>query len=278
MLDEDIVKAQKIVLGTEYNVCDKCYHNTSFIYKTTNENVREYSDLLKNRNKIFSITASGDQALNSVLYGTKEIDACDISRFPNYFLELKKAAILNLSREDYIRFFITESKSGEEFSDEYYDIVRDSLNEDNKTFWDSLFGFFDGYDIYNSYLFSHEFYSFRTFLDRNPYLEEDNYKLLQKKLEDVKIKFIQKDLCDLNNIFNDQYDLVNLSSIIYYGDLAYRKNYDERVKGFNLSADGIVLTYLYNLDKVSKKMMDDIGYTFINFKDNKEGVMVYKKK
>ncbi|MDO4963860.1 MAG: DUF3419 family protein [bacterium] len=277
MLEEDIIKAQKIVLGTDYNINNDCYHNSSFVYKTTNENIREYSNYLKNRRKIFSITASGDQVLNSILYGSKQIDACDISRFPNYFLELKRSSILNLSREDFIKFFITRSDKGEEFSDEYYDIVRESLNSDNKKFWDSLFGFFEGSDIYNSYLFSHEFYSFRTYLDRNPYLELDNYKLLQKKIEDVSINYLHEDLNNRNILFDDSYDLVNLSSIIYYGELAKLNNYNDRVKSFNLCDDGVVLTYIYNYDNMLEKTRNNSDYTFVNFNDN-EGVMVYQKK
>ena len=40
-----------------------------------------------------------------------------------------------------------------EFSDKYYDELRSNLDKNSLEFWDHLFGFFDGDEIYNSSLF-----------------------------------------------------------------------------------------------------------------------------
>lgn len=87
MLKEDIITAQKIVSGSFNNIGKNHYHGNSFIYRFTNEKINEYQKYLENRKKILTVTASGDQILNSVLAGTKEIDSYDISRFPQYFFE-----------------------------------------------------------------------------------------------------------------------------------------------------------------------------------------------
>ena len=100
MLDNDIVLAQQIVSGKYSNYDDsKVYHDNSFIYKFSNEMISYYQKYLENRKKALIITASGDQILNSILSGTYDITSCDISRFPKYFFELKKAAILSLTKD-----------------------------------------------------------------------------------------------------------------------------------------------------------------------------------
>ena len=59
-------------------------------------NSRAYIDCLVDRKKVLSTIASGDQILNSILYGAKDIEGFDISVFPKYYLNLKIAAIKNL--------------------------------------------------------------------------------------------------------------------------------------------------------------------------------------
>ena len=149
MLKEDIAIAQQIVSLKFNNLHKKeSYHNNSFIYKFTNEEIMNYQKYLKNRKKIFSITASSDQVLNSILEGSEEITSCDISRWPSYFYELKKAAVLSLTREEYIEFFISAHNDHLVFNDLLYDKLVDNLSEDARKFWDSLFLFFEGEDIY----------------------------------------------------------------------------------------------------------------------------------
>ena len=80
MLKEDIKIAQQIVSLKFNNLHKKeSYHNHSFIYKFTNEEIMNYQKYLKNRKRIFSITASSDQILNSILEGSEEIISCDIN-------------------------------------------------------------------------------------------------------------------------------------------------------------------------------------------------------
>ena len=93
-LHEDIISAQKIVSVTVSNFGGSDnFHNTSAVYKVTNERMKDYQKYLKNRKRILSVIASGDQILNSVLDGTREVDAFDISDYPKYFMYLKIAGI-----------------------------------------------------------------------------------------------------------------------------------------------------------------------------------------
>lgn len=94
----DLEIAQNIVSRNYQNDSNgKTFHNTSVIYRTSNERICDYIEYLKNKKKMLSVIASGDQILNSILVNSFNIDAFDISAFPKYFLKLKMAAIRALS-------------------------------------------------------------------------------------------------------------------------------------------------------------------------------------
>ena len=157
MLDNDIILAQRIVSGKYNNINNpEIYHDTSFIYKFSNESIIDYQKYLKNRNNAFIVTASGDQILNSILEGTTNITSCDVSRFPKYFFELKKAAILSLSKDEYLDFFLKDDNYDDILNDDIYDNIRNNMCDEDKEFWDGLFQFFEGGEINNSSLFYHE--------------------------------------------------------------------------------------------------------------------------
>lgn len=274
MLNTDIQKAQKIILGSYNPLRKESFHEESFIYKTSNENIRSYRKFLIDKEKIFSITASGDQILNSILLGTTSVTACDISVFPNYFLALKIAAILSLTLDEYIGFFI-EGKNV--FSDEVYDRIKRNLSSDDKKFWDSLFNFFEGDEIYNSMLFSHELFNLNSVKRNNMFLEEDLYKTLRSNLEKTSITYITKNLADSDNTFDEEYDLVNLSSILYYGKLNNVNNYKQLLGKFNLTEKGQTISYLYNIDENFIKNFHEQNFLFYKNKDDKEAVMIYQK-
>lgn len=274
MLYEDIQKAQRIITGSYNPLKNETFHEDSFIYKTSNEDIRSYKELLMNKEKIFSITASGDQILNSILLGSTNVTACDISCFPNYFLALKIAAIMSLTIDEYISFFI-EGKNV--FNDEVYDRIKSNLSSDNKKFWDGLFDFFEGDEIYNSTLFSHEVFNLDSVQSNNIFLEEDNYKRLRTNLEKTNINYITADLASPDITFNDEYDLVNLSSILYYGKLNNVNNYKKLLQKFNLSDDGQIVSYLYSIDEIFRRSFYEDNFSFRQFPNKKEGIMIYQK-
>ena len=275
MLDNDIILAQRIVSGKYNNINNpEIYHDTSFIYKFSNESIIDYQKYLKNRNNAFIVTASGDQILNSILEGTTNITSCDVSRFPKYFFELKKAAILSLSKDEYIDFFLKDDNYDDILNDDIYDNIRNNMCDEDREFWDGLFQFFEGGEIYNSSLFSHEIVTPQLVISRNSYLQDNNYNKLQSNIEKTNINHQIGNVRDIILNEKKEYDLVNLSSIIYY----YNGNYKELLESIKLSDEGIILTYLY--DK-GKRNIDDVfkekEYSFDNFSKSDDGVIVYQK-
>lgn len=278
MLKNDILLAQNIVGLNKNNVTKDNYHNTSFIYKTSNEEINNYQKYLKDKSKILAITASGDQILNSILEGTSQVDSCDISRFPQYFFELKRAAVLSLRKEDYLKFFINTFNYEDEFSDDIYDSVRSNLEKDSLKFWDSLFQFYEGFEIYHSPLFSRELLIESGVVSKNKYLQDDNYNLLKNKISSVSINhFVGNINEEISNMGKD-YDLANLSSIIYYGDNVKADNYKKLLHDISLNDNGTILTYLYKVRDDIKKIYCEDEYSFEKFPNSIEGVMVYSKK
>lgn len=112
-------------------------------------------------------------------------------------------------------------------------------------------------------------------MSRNSYLEEGNYNLLKENLAKADVNHQVGYVDDV--ILNDdrKYDLVNLSSIIYY----YTGDYKRLLESINLSDDGVVLSYLYNCK--NKQSINDFcsapGYTFDKFRNSNDGVVVYQK-
>lgn len=263
----DILRlAQLIVRGSYINFGSKDnFINTSSIYRFTNEDITSYFHHLENKENILSVIGSGNQILNSILAGTKNIDSFDISVFPEYYLFLHIGCILSLTKEEYIEYFLSDDKD-KLFNETYYYKIRDNLNGNYKTFWDRLYDFDDGIDIYNSLLFRQDFYNKNSVIEMNPYLQDNNYNKLKEILKKETIHINPKVMDITKTKINKPYDLINLSNI-----LSYHFNYDtikEFIEflrnNFNLNSNGEIINYLFSLNEEGinefLKYLKDDGY------------------
>lgn len=270
MANDDIEIAQQLVSGRLNKLGHKFFHDSSIIYCSSTENVSIYWNLLQNREKILSVISSGDQILNTILAGNLNIDGFDISRFPKYFLELKRAAIISLSLDEYIKFFFDCSYLDDD--DELYDMYikfRGNLDQEYRCFWDSLFGFFDVYEVFGSNLFSTMQLKIEKIIEFNPYLQKNNYQELKGLIEKANLDYYQGDIKKLE--LPNKYDLINLSNIINY-----EINYKEILERLPLKDGGIALTYLYSLsDDIIENFQDCIFET--PQKVDNGHIMIYKK-
>lgn len=263
----DLLLAQRIVAYG--NKKDKLYHDSSFIYMTTNEKINLYQGLLTNRNKILSIASSGDQILNTILEGTYQIDAYDISRFPKYFIELKKAGILALTKEEFIDFFFIVDFHKDEYYDDLYFKISDFLKDEYKDFWDGLLNAYDWSSITHSPLFSSQTVNLDIILQNNNYLRD--FDTMKQMAINSNIHYITGDIFDIAISSKTNYDFINLSSILYYC-----KDYRKLLHNLPLTETGIALSYLYS---VPQEMIDAYPEcTFLPFDNCKEGIMLYQKK
>lgn len=274
---DELILALKIVRGNYINFSSKdAFIETSAIYRFTNEDITSYYHHLQNKEKVLSVIGSGNQILNTILGGTKKLDCFDISIFSKYYLYLQIASIISLSKEDYINYFLSDDREIL-FSDSLYDIISNNLSGKYKQFWDTLYNFDDGIDIYNSLLFRHDMYLKKIEIERNPYLQDNNYEKLKTilKTDAIKINPITANI--INTKFNKEYDLINLSNILsYYFD---KKEYIDYLKSnFYLTDDGEIINYFYHLsDKNKEEFQQFLNPNSYIEEIGNQKLLVYKK-
>ena len=252
---EDLKLAQLIVSNKYIDNDRRNYTNTSAIYRCTNEmiNCKEYINILKNKKRILSVIASGDQIINSILLGSNDIVGYDISRFPKYYLYLKIAGIKKLEKEEFLNYFVG-SYYKSLMNTDTYDKLRDELPDKCRIFWDGLYDAFEPYDINESLLLCNEPFSKEILTIRNLYLQDDNYRKTRIKLDNINLTLYDNNIFKLINCNIGKFDLINLSSIIHYpkdnfGSIEVGlKKYREFLEELPLNIDGEALSYLYSID------------------------------
>ena len=273
MVKEDSILAQQIVGLTHNNRKNTLFHNESAIYIKSNERIQDYRHYFNNRKDILSVIASGDQILSMIFNGGHNIDVFDISPFPKYYMYLKLAGIQSLNIDEYIDFFYRVENKAEEYDDMYFDLIRNNINEDAKEFWDSLINFYDWNEIVNSPLFSSEPVSITNIYEQLDYLDKESYIKLRDLISKVNINTHEGNIIEIYNKFNNPYDLIYLSNIIYYVNTEQYKN---MLKAFNLNNNGIILTYLYDSLNQINNYFNEKEFKVEQFKDNTCGVLIRK--
>ena len=278
-LEKDINRAIEILgyLSKKYNKMI----DYSRIYQNTTENVKEYMKYFeKNGDSTLVPVASGDQLIEAILCGYNDISCFDINRLAKYYVKLKLVAISVFSEKDYIKFMYEDM-----FNSSMFNYLKRYLDNDTREFWDTLFSMF-GREKIISLLFrrliatnnSHSGIDFSRYCANNytSLFDDDNYKVLQDKLDDVSIDFIDSDITDLPSRLDKKYDFINLTNIYQYynqdvfsgNDRVYCDAVNELVDN-NLNNNGMVLvSYLYrcSLEDLYRYMDRPLIYArIINF-------------
>lgn len=257
------------------------------LYSFTTENISGYFPYLSFKDKkILTVTASGDQALNAILFGSKEIDCFDTNPLAKYYLELKLAAIKELNQDEYLAFFCHGDSC---FQQEVYNKLRKSLSSFSLEIWDQIFSTLKGPKIKEA-LFSVDEYNREKVVEFNPYLHQ--FSLLKSQLSSVTIHYYDVDIKQLPFVLKSQYDTMILSNIMQYAENIYEKNSLEQFKKLLidlqqfLKEDGkIMCNYLYhfatnNLEHQEKEMVFKEEYEYVSFKgirDQNDGAIIFSK-
>lgn len=272
--------AQLIVRGEYLNFSkEKSFMATSGIYRFTNEDITSYFHHLENKSNVLTVIGSGGQILNGILAGTRNFDCFDISIFPEYYLHLQIASILALSKEDYLKYYFSDDRDII-FGDELYDKISSNLTGKYKEFWDTLYMFDDGYDIYNSLLFRSDPCQKGFALEANPYLHDNNYERLKHifQTESIRINPFVTDITKTS--FSNVYDLVNLSNILSYHlkEDEIKRYIDFCKDNFNLNPNGEVIHYFFGIkpenEENANTLLQPNGYIETI---GKKKLLVYKK-
>ena len=290
----DIAVAHKIISGKYKNKNINTFHNVSSIYRGTNECMCSlpYYETLKNNKNVLSVIASGDQIINSILLGTKNITGYDISIFPKYYLMLKLAGLKVLSQKEFVSFFLGRADR-DLFNLSTYKKIRCELDDNSLFFWDSIFYCYDREEICESTLFSKEFIDRGISEHNNPYLRGDNYNKAKSNIRNLNIRFLEGNIFDLVKKDIGSFDFINLSNIIQYSNEYFGTKekdtllrYKEFLKSLPLEDNGVALSYLFGISsffKLNKNLEEIFSEEEFSIKQLKlntfnDGILLYQKK
>lgn len=232
-----------------------CFHD---IYPFTTENISGYINNFDLKNKsLLTVGSSGDQVINAIACGCKDITLIDINPYSKYYFYLKCAAILCLSNFEYLNFFCCRDLIKKDLNKNFFDInvfnnIKHTLrllDYDSYLFWDELFQSFDKYTI-RYQLFSIDEYSMDVIKKCNLYLEDEIYEKLRTKIFKFQLKFINDNLKEIN--LKNKYDNIWLSNLGMYLSLNEIEKLIHNLNN-NLKINGQMLVcYLYKTDKNTK--------------------------
>ncbi len=217
-------------LNSKESLKTKTFGQFSRVYSMTTENIREFIyrfDL--NDKKVLSVAGSGDQMLNCILKGSRNITLFDISPLALYQVNLKKAAVQNLEFSEYMDFFnVINSNNNYHGPDilnrDLFDKLSVGLDDNIISFFDKLYTQYGtGKEIYRNLYFGFD-YSLTHMNDMNNYMDKESFDKLKSILihDDIKLDFIYSNINDLENkLGNNTYDLMMFSNISDYIDEIY---------------------------------------------------------
>ena len=243
--------------------------------------------------QIAFIACSGDQAINAICSGCKNVTLVDINPYAKYYYFLKVAAIICLDYEDFFKFlrYVNYPRrykyNYSAFNIRIFEKLSStliSLDKDSYFFWYNLFQMFIPIDIREK-LFTLDECEQIVITSINKYLNSKSSFLEAKnKVKKVIPNFIEGNLVKIE--LHDFYDNIWLSNVATYLD-----NY-EIIKNLiyklvdKLNHNGkLLISYLYQTDKYScgevswesiynieqlKKILKDLELELISFKGTSE--------
>ena len=189
------------------------------IYLYGTEAIGEYYKHLKLKGKsVLTINGSGDQVLNAYYFGAKKVVGFDIVKNTKYMLDLKMAAIKNLSYNEFLDFFGNKKEIGD-FDYETYSSLEKYLYEDTNEFFDKLFEQYnyDGKKLLESDNFRKRKEFYEKINEINPFLaDKKSYEKMQRIISKVDLEFVESDIMDINKKVKGSFDIINLSNVLNY--------------------------------------------------------------
>lgn len=232
----------------------------SKIYPFTTENISGYIDSFNLEDRsLLTVGSSGDQIINAILKGCKDVTLLDLNPFTKYYYYLKAACLLCLDKETFMEFLhykehITAFKDNKDaFNHTTFNKIKQTLDEldhESYLFWNELFEQFKPLEIRTN-MFEQDEYRTCAVIGCNRYLQNAKlYKEAQEKIMTVKPHFVYGDI--FNTKFERKFDNIWLSNIAtYLGTLiAVREIFDVSNKVLN-DEGKLLISYLYDTTKES---------------------------
>ena len=252
-MNRDLIMAKKMI---EYKPNQNLILKNHYpIYLFTNENLASMlNNIDLNKKSILTVCSSSDQLFNFLLSGSNKIETFDKNKLSKYLFYLKKAAIINLDYDTFIKFFINKSlRNNKLFSKDIYKEIRNSIPKGKiRLFWDELFNNYNNI-LYKSNLFYNNKTPSKNIIKCNNYLNnEDNYNRLKKILNNYgNLKFQNINIFNEKIKINYKLDFIYLSNILDYLKINNKIEYLKKTKE-------IILSLSENL-----KVTGTIGFSYL---------------
>ena len=220
------------------------------VYAFSNENLDNSLGKLDFDGKsVLTVGSSGDQTLMAILGGATKITLADANPMAKYYVQLKLAAIKNLS-QDHFNFYFEPSNI---FNPKCYAQVSHDLDPESKTFWDSIIMDVDEsirIEMIHNMFHDYSFTPFSVFSYRH---NKSVYDRLQQQLRNVEIDYQTCDFLDFHKI-DGKYDAILLSNVYDYITNRRFNNEIAKISEKLLNKDGFIQVlyqlFVNNLDKV----------------------------
>ena len=289
------LRDKSMIGNPDYNLAyDKLYNYLNYAkdgdyarctekaYVTSNEFLNGYFPYLDVKGKkVATVGSSGDQVLNALLYGSRDITLIDANIFAKPFTEYKMALMRTFNRKQFLDMLY----SSECFHWKVYSKISHMLSSESKMFFDAIMldqnptiTKRDNYRmLYNCRdVQSYMLQGIRTF-DQNLhsafYLKDEYYNKLQEILnkEDYQINYISAEFKDFPKKLKGKFDAIILSNIYDYVDKETHSIVCRLLYFNNLNKGGkIQLAYDYD-DNITYKNWGIACPQDVSFKTIKHG-------
>ncbi len=255
-MKEDFYKAIELITSKKEQPNE--FFEYDRVYPYTTENIEGYMKDVSDKS-VLSVVGSGDHYLNLIAKGAKEVDCFDINKFALYYLSLKKAAVLSLSKREFFEFLTNDSLK-------YFDRVKPHLDANSYVFWSNYIKYF----TFNNGIQATFLFYPRTaggdYIKRNYYLTNEGYDSLKEKIIGKNEDYFYGDIYDVSKLLNKKYDSIYLSNICnYQEDMNKYRNLILQLKNNNLNDNGeLYYAYYYGRkDEDFNYYMNEISDTSI---------------
>ena len=251
LIEEQVNKEQVFISGESFTKYQK-------VYFSTNENIKEYLNLIdyNNKDSALTVTSSGDHIFNLINKGITNLDTFDTNSLTEYLvLGLKYAMIKKYSYQEYLNTYIKlidKNISLNEISDILNDLTN-YMGIKYKKYWKELISY--NYKLQKNnnnnlniiYMLYIGFSSLNLNIFNNNYLSNEvEYNKVKSMIDKINIKFKNINAVDLIALNNKKYDLILLSNILDYFNRIYQKNN----KKFNINE---LNKYIDNINSLLKE-------------------------
>ena len=234
------------------NIESQCvYGITSSVYMTSNEHLNDY---FKNYDfkgkKIATVGSSGDQLLNAIFYGCRDLTLIDGNILAEPYIEYKLALIKNLEFDEFINLYFNHDAI---FDWSVYAKISHDLSDVVKLFFDEIFLLQEPHSKFSDddYFKTLNEYKIKdNIVNRISgrkysslfYQDEEAYNKLKNILNTEKINIVYKiaRFQDFPTELNERYDAIFLSNIYdYVPRLSFIRTIN-KLRKFNLKEGGII--------------------------------------